>query len=259
MGNCLVTKLKESVQNEELMTINGIKINCEKMPVMEFPSYQCRITYRANTGTKVHTTKNGYFATSLENLDIEENRMTSDTTIDGGNNLRYFANDNYSFIIEDKYDLYYWIKPLGYGSVLHINIDDLATNTSMYGFSDDETEGHIQSFSNNTEMENLVVGGKISGNVNLLSNLSSLVTFSIFNQPDNVDVTGSLETLLSTMWTNRKSGTMAIDFRNTLITFNSQTATRLYYTAEFDNSGCVIKENGTTVASYNGSTWTYNN
>ena len=103
----------------------------------------------------------------------------------------------------------------------------------------------------------------VSGN-NVTGNISSLSTITYSNQVvinlSNTSVTGELKDLLVALWTsNNTRGLFYIDITDTNATFNGSPI-RHNLKSSFTSSGITLEDNnvGSVIATYDGSTWTYN-
>lgn len=230
--NCLVTKLKGSVENESLPVLNAIKI--------ELKSSQQVIYISLNTITTVKLIGNAVFTSS----DGSQNygKEYTDTSCYIKN-----INDGDFLFIYGKYDL-----------------SNIYTEDNKVFIKDN----YPLDLDYCGEITRLQIGNRNLVNIDLnkFSKYNTKVTY-IRNFYNN-NIYGDLETIAENMLANGRDGSVANDILcigtdSTNLKLNGVKTANDYNTINFISSSSIIiyagenKTSGTVVASYDGSTWTY--
>jgi len=93
------------------------------------------------------------------------------------------------------------------------------------------------------------------GDIKGLAKFKGLTTL----RAEDSKVSGTLESFLVAQWQGsdgRKSGSIGVHIEDTLATFHGNIPTGVL-SAQFADGGITVTEGGTTIATYNGSTWSY--
>lgn len=193
MNNCLVTKLKSSVNNDDLLKLGEMRIKVKKNSNLTTPKQQS-IKFQANGGQiAVYTTGPGYFVTYSEDKlnNVDEHMTYIDIPSNLGSITLFFANDDYEIRILNKYEM----TSLEFNSAnnaynmslfeLDLNDAEYLTNLHNLKINYSYSTGDIKSLKN-LDIHKLKIDNcpNIYGNINDL-NILSLVTF---NASDNIYV-----------------------------------------------------------------------
>lgn len=215
MGNCLVTKLKGTVQNSDLLRVGELRICVHKI---DNPSSETqRINLNFTEDVKLEIIGDGYFTNNTlvnnlgKSLAVKANTET----------LVYVSNGDFEIAILNKYALTKIntrtnkktaikdIADLKYSSSLnHLAINsvenvgyfsDIKPLTSLYylSLSNANIKGSLSDLESLTNLGYIIVGdtsNKLTGNVSSLKAMTKLDTLAIINSY----VIGDLATLPST-------------------------------------------------------------
>jgi hypothetical protein len=313
MGNCLVKKLKEVVNNDNLPIMGCVIVNID---AVANPDYANR--YIAVNGSADFTIKvlGGNIVDGAGQALYNEVIYHS---IDGKRSYR-ISNDTCRIVIPKyalnllklPYEAYIDIASLSYSSINNLdarlnakttgNIEMfngktmtlLAEGTSLYGDVSNIIFNSISLTDNRAVVGNLAVSDNINAIIvrrtNVVANLSdwaaktTLTTLSLDGADKitgdisnlgalknlsnvsmrNIPITGSIESLAEGLLAAGKTSKLQINFGGTVITMNNQN----YFKENYNNHFIIFGSNsisiksgsasGTEVASYNGSTWSYN-
>ena len=195
-NNCLVTKLKGTVDNKNLPKLGEFIIHTTQRTITN-PSLQqgLGIGCKAGEQVAVRILGNGYLADTVEGLEgstLKEYIVTSP-----GKKL-FFTNGNYDIYIGNKYNC-----PIistndtenNYKPIFQLNLDELAysplTILSAY-FTD--TYGSIDSFKNITTLERIeltLADHEASGNIESLLGSKDVLQKMVFGVMPNIIVRAS--------------------------------------------------------------------
>ena len=215
MGNCLVTKLKGTVQNSDLLRVGELRICVHKI---DNPNGETqRINLNFTEDVKLEIIGDGYFT----NTTLVSNLGKSLTAKANTESLVYVSNGDFEIAILNKYalmkintrtskniaikdivDLKYSssLKYLGVNSVENIGyFSDIKSLTKLgyLALSNANIKGSLSDLESLTNLSYIIVGNtsnKLTGNVSSLKAMTKLDTLAI----QNSDVTGDLATLPST-------------------------------------------------------------
>ena len=215
MGNCLVTKLKGTVQNSDLLRVGELRICVHK--IYNPNGETQRINLNFTEDVKLEIIGDGYFT----NATLVSNLGKSLTAKANTESLVYVSNGDFEIAILNKYALTKIntrtnkktaikdIADLKYSSSLnHLAINsvenvgyfsDIKPLTSLYyiALSNANIKGSLSDLKSLTNLGYIIVGdtsNKLTGNVSSLKAMTKLDTLAILNS----DVTGDLATLPST-------------------------------------------------------------
>lgn len=215
MGNCLVTKLKGTVQNSNLLRVGEIRICVHKI---DNPNGETqRINLNFTEDVKLEIIGDGYFT----NATLVSNLGKSLTAKAKTESLVYVSNGDFEIAILNKYaltkintrtskktaikdiiDLKYSssLSYLATNSVENIGyLSDIKSLTTLtyLAVSNANINGNLSDLESLTNLSYLIIGNtsnKLTGNVSSLKAMTNLNTLAILNS----DVTGDLATLPST-------------------------------------------------------------
>lgn len=236
MGNCLVTKLKQSINSSDLEVFGKITY---KVSTVANPTTSTQVAPKFNlTEGQITLTiiGDGHFTDSTFTDDLGKTQIVS------AGLTRYLSNGDY-LVVVDKYDTRITEQlplPLGDIGCYVVNIADykyLTNLTSLnYGERNTRTKGNISELGN-------------------LHNLTSLMG------RHNPNVTGSIEGLVEAMWdggNGRTSGNLVVNVHSGGVTFKGASYSERLRLEFGANSVAVKVDNteGTLWATYDG-TWTY--
>lgn len=227
MGNCLVTKLKEQVQNENLITMSGVSFIVKSV---ENGSSNAQLIKVGILGGTVRVTGNGRISDDYSTVETTSNKTYE---VNLGNQTLYLKNTDCNFIVENKYMLRRLETKAGYDSVLHVNLEDLKYNTAL---------------------TIITLNSYCIGNINTLSNKIGLTAINL----TDTEVVGTIEDLCEGFVRNGKTSDVSLTILRTSVTFNGQALSASIYVS-FATNSCTIKDvSDNVLATYNGSSWTYN-
>lgn len=231
MGNCLVTRLKGTVLNSDLLRVGELRICVHKI---DNPSGETqRINLNFTEDTKLEIVGDGYFtnAALINNLG---KTLTAKANVE---TLVYVSNGDFEIAILNKYALTKIntrtnkktaikdIADLKYSSSLnHLAINSVEnigyfsdikslTTLSYLSVSNANINGNLSDLKSLTNLTYLFIGNtsnKTTGNVSSLKAMTNLNTFAILNS----DVIGDLATLPSSC------RSAAFDYHDTKVVFD---------------------------------------
>lgn len=199
MKNCLKTKLKGVVNDNNLRKLGEWIIPVVKLGTVSYPSNQQSISvaFNASVETPVLITVDGdgYFATSLEGLTPEDG-LTELLITDDSQKALYFANENYNIHISNKYLVTRFLingQNASNRSIIVPNLDELEYSPlTQIRFNYVNGTLNLASLSKNTTMLN--IEGVASGITGDLDNLSTLTTLQYITL-NSVPIVGNLSSL----------------------------------------------------------------
>ena len=213
MGNCLVTKLKGTVQNSNLLRVGEMRIYVHRI---DNPSSETqRINLNFTEDVKLEIIGNGYFTNNTLVSNLGKSLIAKANV----ETLVYVSNGDFEIAILNKYaltkininnkkiaikdiaDLKYSssLNYLGINSVENVGyFSDIKslTNLSYLAISNANINGNLRDLKPLTNLAYLIIGNtlnKITGNVSSLKDMTRLNSLAI----QNSDVIGDLATLPS--------------------------------------------------------------
>lgn len=180
MGNCLVTKLKESVNNDNLSKLGELKFSVTKGNITN-PNQQ---ELRLSTNDKIHVRVNGNggFAKSVAELSTPLTDLDIYNT-DGEVTL-YFINDDYNVFISNKESIVN-LKMMTVTTILSVNSNEFAGATSLETlFANMVGDIKYLKYSSSLADVRLPLQGSTYGNLFEALNPSG-ATLALFNSPEN--------------------------------------------------------------------------
>ena len=167
MKNCLVTKLKASTGNTNLLRVGEMRIG---ITPVDSPNVGTQsLTLGFNQPVDLEIIGDGYFTDSTLVANLGKS-LKANT----GNNTIYFSNGNYILSIRDKYSL----------TTLLDTGHSVASNTNK--------AINIEDLKYSYNLEYLTIRGNAIGNISSLSNLTKLINL---NLSDCIKLTGNISSL----------------------------------------------------------------
>lgn len=182
MTQCLVTRLKGSVDDESLMGLNEFRIPISRIPSAS--SATQGITLEFNKDTQIKIIGDGYFTDKT----LSENKGKKMTVSAGEEQHIYLSNGDYELAICDKYalvELSLHTDEYGASSVLKnylLNIDDLkyCSSLEILYASSQSVYGDISSLQNLMSLKTLnVCDSQVKGDISSLKGLTALTTLDV--------------------------------------------------------------------------------
>lgn len=256
MGNCLVTKLKEVVNNDNLPFFDTIVFDIKYME--NATEYNLSFGFVANAPVTVFTSDGGSFKPDGESpyVQSKEYNINIPTIITfqlyngnyklyirGKNSITTILNDssdrnNYLSVASFDMNQLYWLSNLEniyMNSVEFYGNIDFADWTKIKGIY--LTSGNVHSYTEmNILMNDLAKATNLitflatntrstSGMQGSIEDLGYLINLRNFRIRYNSFVTGDLKKLCDALYANgKRSGTITFDLRNTGCTFNGSPA-----------------------------------
>lgn len=269
MKNCLVTKLKGVVNNDNLEVFNHFKVTFGtgafslKLKNTEEWTIDCdNTTDQINYGSSVAS----FPITSSSVGDYNfSGTLTKDTTFDICSKYAITAIEVASVKVKDMYDIAHIpLTEFNY----HPDASDVMIDISKFiGKEMKVLRVNTSYISGNLKLADVVTPAMteillntsgVSGNISVFGGCSNIT--SIYLQ--NSNISGSLEGLLETLYANgRQSTNLILNLRGTSLTSSIPFYNAANLKVVFSASGCEVRNNSNNdlYASYNGSTWTYEN
>ena len=263
MRNCLVTKLKENLDNPNLRKLGEIIL---KMNQVETPTSETSVLTISNYTAEpciVSVSNGGAFVLDYSDINEQSKHLTSIEISEGTVSSRtlYFINADFDIHISNKYvvsDLVFgFYSNIGgsynefmFMSALNIvnfqgapyfsgDVNDLFDNGTIVSgiFTYIRTSRlKLSSIAKNTNATSLIMGGSdIQDDIAILAPLKSLATLNV----GGTEVFGTVESLAEGMIAaGRTSGTLAITADSTQVTYNGSSFTTV--TITFSNGSYTV-------------------
>ena len=224
MGNCLVTKLKASVNNDNLPIFGKITINV--VPLSEISNSEQQSIYIGGTDFTVEVSGGGYFSENYADLETPSSCLTSQTYQNGV--LLYFANVASTIRITDT------INGISVHSVYVWNDSIFAVDLKTIAYSQSLNTLQVWQNSDVSVLKNLpnltyAYFVKCNGDFGFVRNSPLLETLKAYNAPSGLmllsDVSDTVTALaasnigkgdLSSL--TSKTGLLSIQLENTDVT-----------------------------------------
>lgn len=260
MANCLKSQLKGSVNNDSL-----IKLGHCFLHVSSTVGTNQRLGISAKYEKSFYITPldGGYFATTLAGLDDPSSRIYTPVLIPYVAPTLYVPKMDFRIDVSDKY----LIRTIGYNDsncITSYNIEDLkyASGLEYVYAATPLCEGDISALSGKTSLLEIRTNSnnKIKGDIKSLSSCTALTNFMTSG---NVLIGGNVEELCEgQLHSGRTSGNLLIYIgsANRNIKLNNSVIYSVTIKITFSSGSCTVANNTTSavLASYDGSTWTYN-
>lgn len=167
MGNCLVTKLKGSISNNELLRIGEMRIRIAKV---EDPTDATQgLEIDVNKSVVLKIVSDGYFTDKA--LNVNKGKTI---TLNAGINGVWVSNNDVEIAILDKYSItkisrnYPNQTSAGYGSNIYLNLSDLKYSTAL------------------TSLD--LSGAQVTGDIANLKGLTALISLDLRFVPVTGDI-----------------------------------------------------------------------
>lgn len=178
MGNCKITKLIDSVDNDNLLDYGSFKIN--RISSDDYNAEKAYITFRATTNFVIEAKGEGYMAETAEGLSDPELRITSYEVSSNYSKKLYFSNGNYPVHISAKYSLLRLSTDSDSDSLFEVDINDFAYDEDITSVdlrsSNGKVSGDLLSFKD-SEISTFMIAGLLetdAPNSNVSGNISNL-------------------------------------------------------------------------------------
>lgn len=196
MGNCLITKLKGSVDNVNLQPYGTVKVSCLKTTA---PSQTAQTLIIYAKGQTITVNGNGYFALTYAGLDDPASRLTSYTLPESQSDVLYlyFKNDDYNIFITGRYDDTYSFRYLNMTpstyeqTIFAFNIDELAYVDDfqrLRGSNQTKISGHLSSMAKPSLMEITVNSSSCVGSLMDFAVCTNIVILHLNKQSEKSDI-----------------------------------------------------------------------
>lgn len=215
MGNCLITKLKGIVNNDNLPIFNVVKLHVNGIGETT-SGYQRELTVKADGIVNVTVSSGGEFTVGSTSGAGKTSYQINNTTA-----ILYFKDDDYNIYLENKDNIVELYTHRLYGTKKIISIDtkqiDYCQKLKVFDFAVTDSTGDLKFFKNcpvieEIEFQNSQIGGDLAniskcttlkllktslntfGDINSIAGLTNLETFTA---PENQNIHGSITRLSS--------------------------------------------------------------
>lgn len=178
MGNCKITKLIDSVDNENLLDYGSFKINRKSSD--SYDAAKAYVIFRASANFTVTTKGDGYMAESAEGLSDPELRFTSFDIAANYSKTLYFSNGDYPVHISAKYTFTRLSTDTSSDSLFEVDLNDFAFDSSVtsvdFRNSNAKVSGDLLSFKDSS-IATLIIAGLLdidAVNSNVSGDISNL-------------------------------------------------------------------------------------
>lgn len=180
MEKCLVTKLKGSVADSDLVTLGELRFSFAK-------GSGNSMILQSGSSTKVGIIGDGYFTDSS----YTENKGTT-ATIDTNRTTLYLSSNVEKVAIYGKYDLTY----ISCSGVSSLELNDLKYTKNLGTLVTANLKGNLSDLENLTELTEISVSkAEVTGNIESLKKLTKMLGMRI-SSPNTV-ITGDISSLSS--------------------------------------------------------------
>lgn len=200
MAQCLVTKLKSTIDNDDLLELGALRVRHEYDSVQPYAQGITHTAEATNKGARI----------------VGDGTFSNGTKAITGESFTSSAG-NYDIIVFDKYTLvniFSETHNISYGLTMNINDLKYSPNLKKLGASRNtngstESTGDLSTFANFTKLEVLVLNdSQITGDIANLKNSINLSKINIYNSC----ISGALEDLLNGLATNNKTTDLRVIF-----------------------------------------------
>lgn len=205
--NCLVTKLKSVVDNNQLLPIGYFRLRAKSISgTYTAQNARLQVTIKNGETCTISTPNGGYFALSFEGLNanrLTTYTITANSAIVGSSTvILYFANADYDILISNKYNIRILAGDVSTRMVVTGDINDLKFSDSIELLTvNNDWVGELSSLSNKPNLTELSMERtSVYGNINSLQNntrLTRLVINRATNIYGNIDDLGKLTSLVT--------------------------------------------------------------
>lgn len=271
--NCLKTTQKGSVVGNDTLKLGYFVINVKESTTASTNVIRLKKTPDVDS-VKIYALDGGSFKVGSDTTFVTEHTLNVNTTLNiipdnktfriligakyGKMNTINTDNPNiFMDLSELKYinfleNLSLPTNNLSYGDITHVLSLPL-TQTSFY--NNENIIGSIEGLKDNN-----VITSILAANTGIVGDISNVNCRSIGTiRFSNTNVSGSLEDFCEAQIANeRQSGTsISITVPSTVNLHNVAIDSSKTYTISFSDSGCSISNGSSTVATYDGTNWTY--
>lgn len=274
MRNCLKTQLKENVNNDNLFKEGEIKIHISS-PLDATIAQRHLIINSSDPTIKVRVNGGGYFSTSESGL-VTDPKTQDTLTVAGIPINLYFSIGDYDIFIASKYN-FTGIQSDA-AALFHINLSELKYSSAFAAISlpyCPNVYGDISNFKDRDMLNIMLNATKISGSISILTNMSNLtecqvsetsVTGEIIDLPSKLTVCniggtsilGSIESFVEKIISSRNNDSLTFVTNNKVTLNNVAFADNTILNIVFSGTNVTISQATNIIATYDGSTWTYN-
>lgn len=220
MENCLVTKLKETIQNEQLVKMDEILLHCKHTENVDYTNVNSLQLRCKNGNVTLRVVGNGFFARSA--AEIETNPLTSDT-ITPSDGLVTFAmsNGDYDIIISGKENLINIGPAFAYSTPLvQIGRDDIKYLPSLLKINIASQKTDLSSLKGSLW---LPIVGRIdayrsSYSGNIAEDFGACLACTVYSFNDSM-AKGTIESFLSALYSNGGNLAITLQFKDTNVTY----------------------------------------
>jgi len=272
MGNCLVTKLKGIVDNDNLKKFGVLTLN-----IAEADSGGNRLVISGQVTGKARIIGNGHFTNTGSTFDPSGDIGTEVNIPFQG----WSSNGNYKIEIDDKYNL---SGTFNSGNSQSLDLSDLMYNTAFTRFTMKGCEGDIIALINKNPLLTTVICNNTENPSKVYGNLGDLESVNITNlnlsysgitgnlddfksvNITNLDlsysgITGAIERYAERVYNNIPDGGNYVILVPATVTLNNRPVGINDFTAYIRKNGSILTltniSGTTTFATYDGENWTY--
>lgn len=194
MSRCLITTLKGTVADNDLLKIGEVKI---KVSSVDNPSDKTQgITVKFNKKVTLSIVGNGYFT----DKSLEKNKGKTLDVVANVNTFVYFSNGDYCISIPDKYSittLSLFAEESGSDATIQnkaLNIDNLeySSDLEILRVSAENINGDFGSLKNLAKLTSVNMSNvDVYGDISAVKNMSSLASINM----ENTNVSGNIEAM----------------------------------------------------------------
>lgn len=241
MKNCLVQKLKSTVNVEHPQYLGALTIHVKQMVPEVIKQNTVRIL--AKEGTVIRTADgSSRLAITSSGFSNVPTNLSSSVTIDAhGTRILYMdSSASYDIIFEDKYniEIFQADNNTAQERVWNINIDELPYCSILNDFylaHNKDTEGDIKSVASLTSLTQMTLQDtKITGDVYSIKDLTNLTLLNV----QSTGIYGEIKPLLDNIAAKHKERSLSLKTEKN-ITYNGTTMNRVN-TVSFHTDGTYI-------------------
>ena len=178
MSNCLVTKLKGSSSNADLLKIGEMRLKVNKVDSPNSNTQKLDVSF--NKETTLSIIGEGYFT---------DNNLTANKgkTLTAGSRMSvtaYVSNGNFDISVSDKYSISEISKDMNSKNkvVLDMSFFKYSTLLKKIVFNNSQACGNVDDLKTCVNLEYLILSNsQVSGKVNELKSLTKLKNLSLYN------------------------------------------------------------------------------
>ena len=194
MGNCLVTKLKGSINNDELLKLGEIRVYTS--PVASPNEYTQRVNVQGSEITDVFILKeNGSYAGTF--IDSSLSPLPGEAAYKTTNEYVFFISNGADFSIANKYHLQYFMVNSSSGDNVTVDINqlDYSVELILVDLQGSGVTGDLSSFIGKGKTALTSLSLKNTSVKGLLSDFSVCSALKTITITGSTDITGTVEGL----------------------------------------------------------------